>query len=645
MKMTNLKKRMLKASVTLGLVFGAALFAVQAVHSVESNAADDLSSLIGYSWTDGNNPYPEPAKDDDGSDGYTPFAADSVSISAMMGIKTDRAHVIPTKDSNYGLAVQVNGKPSGSNSFGSFYANQPLDLTKKFEQSAMVYLGDSSVTPGDGMSFVLTTESSAFTSNYGGAGSNGVWGYPQDQGSIPGGASTGMQHSFVITMDTHADTDTFDKNVDYGSSSSKQYVGYGYPGLPAMYTGIASGSSKKYVLNWGDTGDSEFITGGNYTPVDGTLNTGGWHILTVNWTPDGDGGGTLDYSLKIRDASGVVKQTIQRSIAWNKYAVEAIFGSTTAKLYWGYAGADYSGNEPHVVAFNKLGDTAASVSATGETADSSAITSDTKVKVGDQLIQKYTIGYSSIGSNTPWPASGDLNAVLKTNANYKFVTNADGKVPVTVFGKSYEAELVDDQTAKLTIPAITSDIQDDATVQVEAVGTDSSLTNSFDAITIGGGTTIRSANMSLPVPEVSNKTTTILIPSFTFGSYGITQFMTGFTDEGTATTSKDNQLAVTTDGNTSNVRMTVALNPVDDLAPDYNGGKVHLKFDFGGNNVDLTDDGTEKQLFSESTIPDTSVGKTPVLTVGKVPNVTTGAKNASLTWTVAVTPPVTAAAN
>lgn len=89
--------------------------------------------------------------------------------------------------------------------------------------------------------------------------------------------------------------------------------------------------------------------------------------------------------------------------------------------------------------------------------------------------------------------------------------------------------------------------------------------------------------------------------------------------------------------------MTVALEPFTDLAPDYTGGKVQLKFDFGGKDVELTDNGAEQQLFSETSIPDTSVGKTPVITIGKLPNVTTGQKSANLDWTVAVTPPVTAA--
>lgn len=300
---------------------------------------------------------------------------------------------------------------------------------------------------------------------------------------------------------------------------------------------------------------------------------------------------------------------------------------------------------PFAVSFAQAGDVDATLDSS--IVDENTAQTVTQTQKGSKYFQLYHFKVND--AQTTWPASGTLSLVLKTNANYTFVRNSAGTVDVSFGGKTYKAKVLSDQKIQLDdLPALSTSIaadNDQIVTEVQATGTDDSLKGkSTMTIVMGSGNNIRQASTVLPVPQENLATTTnILIPSFTFGSYGITQFMTGFTDEGTATTDDNNKLAVTTDGTTSNVKMTVALNPVADLAPGYNGGKVQLKFDFGGTNVDLTDDGTAKQLFSESTIPDTSVGKTPVLTVGKVPNVTTGAKSASLTWTVAVTPPVAAA--
>lgn len=651
--MKNLKKRMLKAGVTLGLVFGAALFAVHGgLHAVSAATIADIPS---DAWSKSGTSLPEPPANVDGSPSYMPFATGDVNIDG--GTLID---ALPSSANNFGLGISFG---SGSLMTGKVNMAQALDLSKKFTHESNLYFGGSGVTSGDGLTFMLAKDvKNSFGAGFVMAGSSlGVYGQvltpPAGAGS--GGSSvtpdkSAIPDSFVITMDTHKDQgysapsamqSNMDDFVNY-SGGSTQYVGYGYPGKSDMYKEDNKTSGQYYALKYDNTSDSGYANGGNYNLVNGTLNTGGWHQFKVSWVPDGSGGGKLTYALKVRDSSGNVSQTISRTITWTKANINDIFGAGTTSLTWGYVSSAYNGNEPHAVTFAQMGNV--DVALSSSIVDENSGQPVTATSKGGKYLQLYEVNMAD--SSTAWPASGTLSLVLTTNKNYAFVQNTDGTVNVNIIGKSYKATVINDQQVRVdNIPAITyagiqASTDKNIDAEVQAVGTDKSLTDPLTTIVMGGGSTIRTAQTALPVPTAQT-VTNILIPSFTFGTYGITQFMTGFTDEGTATTSKDNQLAVTTDGNTNNVRMTVALNPVDDLAPGYTGGKVQLKFDFGGNNVDLTDDGTEKQLFSESTIPDTSVGKMPVLTVGKVPNVTTGAKNASLTWTVAVTPPVTVAAN
>lgn len=637
--MTNLKKRMLKASVTLGLVFGAALFAVQPV-VVGAESIGDIGS-----WP--SSIVPEPPKNPGGADGFVPIEANSVNP-----VNATPLRPVGSTTSDYVLGYQL---PPSNSQPARLFMNQSLDLSKKFVHKSNIFFGASDLT-GDGVSFVMAKDmQKTLKNNFVLPGSTmGVWGLMSVPGVSPSGNA--IPSSFAIVMDTHKDQGAAaeyasvanaDENVNYNGASD--YIGYGYPNQTTMYQ---DSSTQKYSLRYANTDDVGYDGGGNYTPIQKNLYDGAWHQFEVTWDPDGNGGGKLTY--KLNTGSGSSISTISRTVTWSAQDVADIFGAGTTEVSWGYVGSastltnpDLTSSNPgQFVSFVNMGDV--DVTLDSVLYEKEANTVATQTQKGQEYRQYYDINMGE--SSTTWPASGDLNLVLSTNKNYKFVTNGDGKVTVYVLGKKYLATPTDDQHVEVNdIPAIDYDqikssTEKNAWALVEASGTDASLTDSLTTIVMGGGSTIRQAQMALPVPQENLSTTTnILIPSFTFGTYGITQFMTGFTDEGTATTSKDNQLAVTTDGTTSNVRMTVALNPVDDLAPGYTGGKVQLKFDFGGNNVDLTDDGTEKQLFSESTIPDTSVGKTPVLTVGKVPNVTTGAKNASLTWTVAVTPPVTAA--
>lgn len=480
--------------------------------------------------------------------------------------------------------------------------------------------------------------------------------------SIPGNspAFTAIPSSFAIVMDTHKDQGypaeyasiaNADETVKYDGAS--EYIGYGYPNQTTMYQNSTTG---KFSLRYDNTDDSGYDGGGNYTPIQNNLYDGAWHQFEVAWNPDGNGGGKLTYKLNAGSGSDI--NTISRTVTWSAQDIADIFGAGTTEVSWGYVGSAStltnptltSTNPGQFVSFVNMRDV--DVTLDSDLYDKDTDSAVTQTQKGKEYRQFYNIKMGE--SSTKWPASGDLSLELTTNKNYKFVTNSAGEVSVFVLGTKYFAKPTDDQHVKVDgIPAIDYDQiksmdAKNVMARVEAIGTDASLTDPLTTIVMGGGSTIRQAQTTLPVPQENlAKVTNIPIPTFTFGSFSIAQFMTGFTDEGTATTSKDNQLAVTTDGNTSNVKMTVALEPFTDLAPNYTGGKVKLKFSFGGEgkgkDVELTDDGAEQQLFSETSIPDTSVGKTPVITIGKMPNVTTGQKSASLDWTVAVTPPVTAA--
>lgn len=638
----------MKASVTLGLVFGAALFAVQPV-AVGAESIGDIGT-----WP--SSVVSEPPKNPGGSDGYVPIDANAVS--PVGGAKA--LQPIGSTASDYVLGYQL--PPSNSNP-ARLFMNQSLDLSKKFVHKSNIYFGASNLT-GDGVSFVMAKDmQTTLKNNFVLPGSTmGIWGLMSASGG-DSPAKSAIPSSFAIVMDTHKDQGysaeyasvaNADANVKYDGASD--YVGYGYPSQTTMYENNPDSLMGGFKLRYDNTDDSSYDGGGNYTPVQNNLYDGTWHQFEVNWIPDGNGGGKLTYKLNTGSGSNI--STVSRTITWSAQDVADIFGAGTTEVSWGYVGSAStltnptmtSTNPGQFVSFVNMGDVEVTLdSALYDEDTDSAVT---QTQRGKEYRQFYNINMGE--SSTKWPASGDLSLELTTNKNYKFVTNSDGEVSVHVLDKEYLVKPTDDQHVEVDgIPAIDYDqiksmAAKNVWARVEAIGTDASLTDPLTTIVMGGGSTIRKAQTTLPVPQENlAKVTNILIPTFSFGSYSVAQFMTGFTDEGTATTSKDNQLAVTTDGNTSNVKMTVALEPFTDLAPNYTGGKVKLKFSFGGEgkgkDVELTDNGAEHQLFSETSIPDTSVGKTPVITIGKLPNVTTGQKSANLDWTVAVTPPVTAA--
>lgn len=306
MKMKNLKKQMLKAGVTLGLVFGAALFAVS-VTGVWKASAASIADYTDKAWSNSGTSYPEPTPNADGSASFNPFDASTISTPSMNGISSTLI-----KGDGFGLGVDMAKSASEITLYPkTFSSTNTLDLSKPFKQQSNVYFGDSSAAGNSaGMSFVLSADPNAFQLDkqnfhpFAGSGI-GVWGTivtgSQSGSTTPN--NTAIQNSFVIAMDTHADqnfTDpsTFNANMDddvnYSGSSSKQYVGYGYPGLPSMYKADTL-ADQKYTLNFSNSSNSGYANGGNYDLVTGSLTNGGWHQLTVSWAPDGSGGGKLTY--------------------------------------------------------------------------------------------------------------------------------------------------------------------------------------------------------------------------------------------------------------------------------------------------------------------------------------------------------------
>lgn len=638
MMMEKIISRVIKASVTSILVIGAALFAVMSGRTVMTSAAT-VADISDNAWQ-GVTSFSEPAANDDGTVSYNPFTTDSVSGGT----------VIPAAANGYGLGLDMAASYLPTKAYGT----QTLDLSKAFTHKSNVYFGGSSVTTsGDGMSFVLARSATPFTNNNVLPGSAaGIWGTVMEAGRSP--ADWAIQNSFVITMDTNADTgiqevsslsNNMDDDVDYSGSSSKQYVGYGYPGLSSMYKDDDKTDNQYYTLNYGNKSDTGYKNGGNYDLVKNTLNTGGWHQLQVDWVPDGSGGGKLTYTLKIRGTAGTVQQTIKRTVTWSKADIDTIFGSGTTKLTWGYIASAIGKDEPHAVTFEQMGDVSASLDArlideyTGDSAQTT------------QLNQKYAQSYdiNMPEDSATWPTSGTLSVRLATNKNYSFVKNTSGTVDVAIAGTVYKAVYDDAQHVHIdTISPLSAAIMKKANnsliqVEVEATGTDKSLEGqSTMMIRMGSGSTIRQASAVLPVPQ-EQKRTQIQFPSFTFGHYGIADFMTGITGKGAVSYKEGDEMAVNTDSKTTNVKLSVALAPFTDLAPNYTGGHVHLKFGFRGQNVNVTDNNQAVQVFSESKVPDVSSDELPSITVDKMPNVTAGEKTTSLQWTVEVTPAVSAA--
>jgi hypothetical protein len=659
---------MMKASVTLGLVFGAALFAVLVMSAQEASAAT-VADIPNNAWSGSGTSYPEPPVNADGTVSYNPFQVGSVkTTNTLMG--SGSASIIdanPTLANEYGLGFDL------KTNYGYFqnviYGAKQVDLNKKFTQKSNLYFGDSSSKSGDGLGFVLVSD----PSELGKAGlltgnSLSIWGSAVDAN---GPTALALPNSFAIVMDTLADHNrqavsatesNLDQDVNYGSSA-KQYVGYGYPSQSSMYKNenISTPSNDKpnWKLNYSNSSDTGYQNGGNYNLVTNTLNNGAWQKFQVDWVPDGSGGGKLTYTLKICDSSGNVQQTITRTVTWSKSDVTAIFGGTTT-VTWGYVGSRLNGTEPHVVTFDQIGPTEVSLSS--HLADMDTNAQVTSAQLDQSYVQTYEI---TMPVDSPdWPSDASkMSAILQTSKNYSFVKNSDGKVDVAIGLKVYHAEYIDAQHIKIsdTNPGIdpitaksvnkgdgSSSQPTDNLIQTEvkATGTDKSLEGkSTVTIRMGTGDTIRQAGTVLPVPQKDSSTTTnILLPSFTFEPFSVADFLTTTRHEGKATTNASNKLTVTTDGK-GVITLDVYLKPFGGLAQGYTGGKVDLSFTFNGQPVKLTDVGkTEKQKLSLGTsVPDTSIDE-PKLTVHRLTNVTTGHKKAYLDWTVGVVPATEAAA-
>lgn len=209
---------------------------------------------------------------------------------------------------------------------GMWSKTKMVDLAKPFSLDMQVFLGNRGVFSGDGMAFVLTGAAKPTLGRSG--ASVGVWGGEGSGGENPGNiADQGQKNSFAVVIDTREDE--MDHHVPYSGilGSNKQYLGSGYPGLPAMYEIGFPGFHTwlSFDNKWSPSNYADHIKT--------NVSNNAWHNLKIDWQPDaGSYGGELKYSLTYYDGSA--NNTIAHSIKWTEAQVDKIFGSS--KLYLGF---------------------------------------------------------------------------------------------------------------------------------------------------------------------------------------------------------------------------------------------------------------------------------------------------------------------
>ena len=297
---------------------------------------------------------------------------------------------------------------------GMWSKTKMVDLAKPFSLDMQVFLGNRGVFSGDGMAFVLTGAAKPTLGRSG--ASVGVWGGEGSGGENPGNiADQGQKNSFAVVIDTREDE--MDHHVPYSGilGSNKQYLGSGYPGLPAMYeigfpgyhTWLSFDNDKWSPSNYADH-------------IKTNVSNNAWHNLKIDWQPDaGSYGGELKYSLTYYDGSA--NNTIAHSIKWTEAQVDKIFGSS--KLYLGFTSSTGGFAETHVVAIKSLVDFNTAKGDVTLKRGNETVTSLTRLSKGDLLTYNYNLAINNFDGQ-PW----QINSITLPKGEYLSFVKADGSL-------------------------------------------------------------------------------------------------------------------------------------------------------------------------------------------------------------------------
>lgn len=242
----------------------------------------------------------------DGLFTYEPPSGNGLNITDLFHIvepKPDDPDIDSAVDSQYpNVAIITHDR---TNQFGGMWANDKLDLTKPFHTEIYLHLGHQYGIPGsvaDGMTFTLHNDP---------AGNNAIGGAGEGLGVYKGRKWTGVAHyttphgtylrnSLVIEFDTYKNTINEGAFVDDPGNPGTAHCALLIPRADIIHV-------------------VDHLNVFYFTP------TQEWVPFEVTWTPNGSGGGTLDYTFAGQHRAYTVN------------SIMATFNST--QVYWGFTGS------------------------------------------------------------------------------------------------------------------------------------------------------------------------------------------------------------------------------------------------------------------------------------------------------------------
>lgn len=485
-------------------------------------------------------------------------------------------------DTTYTTGFQLTNSTKTSGMIRSAETNK-INLDIPFTLESYVYIADKSTEkPADGISFFMTTDQPTIGSRTGEA--LGVWG--TSTYSAQNMSTSAMPKSFAIVLDHYTKSDPSIDDQNLGD-----YIAHGYPGLQSTYERCNTTlHGRHYRLNLGGT-----------VPYKDKLNlvTGGWRSLTIVYEPTADEGGKLTYSYNRAEIG---------SVTWSAKFIQDTFGSRS--LYWGFAATTGDTNRltHHAVAIKSLTNTIDAKAAVSAVQGSNSIDSNSAVRVGDTITQKFDVTYSK-DSRQSWSISSGLQIELKTGNNYRFKPYAKDIYHINVNGTNRLAKLsegndtgraitvtVEDLNAiPIARPPTGLDSREDTewhiSAEVEVVSNTHEEANAVCTMT-GDSGTIQKA-LLLPKPII-DEFELVEVPSLHFNSITLAQLF-----KGTVTTLPNGTIPKVIVRNTfpnSETKLTASLITSFNLSDSYVPGSAHISFDIDGTSKSLPDDETEVTL-------------------------------------------------
>lgn len=677
-----LKRKLFQTVMAVATAFLIAPSQLTLAASADSQSLDDF---FGYTWD--NNDYTAPP-DIDGAPGFVPF---NDIFSPVTKIATGDSTTVAgssvltnSKGSDVGVEVTHTTKQQGSiwNTGGN-----ELDLTKDFHAQMQLYFGDNE-NSGDGLAFVMAGSRPETLLSGAGGGRLGVWGNlggDKSNAKNETAYSTALPKSFVVVFDTYPNMDGVGDGGDYDAAvfhtikptspnrimpskggllndaknaagKYNQYIAYGYPSQPNQYIWETNSSTDastygKRALAFAGNGQvySNSVTnswnGSNQTGMGaaqlvprGSFTDGKWHLLTLDYKSDGNGGGTLTYTVDVTSTAGV---PVTQTITWSSADIDKYFG--THQVSWGFTGSTGDSIENGVVAFQSIPGLLDN-SVTTTLLDEDAATAVTQTYVGRKYQQQYTVNYDGADSKQSWPAGTDakLAADLHTGDNYGFVVT-NGVVQVKVTGadgneKTVTATPVDTvDTASGTIARNIRLSQLDgfqkssgsqsATIVAPVIATGVGAEATLNSGTVGGDNGLVSGKVTLPGPQVPPLSLDS-VPDFDFGSVGMVEVMGGLKAK-TGTLLNGKQFRITLPGDTEET--VEAQMSSFDLGGK--SGNVQVGFKLDGKQVTLTDNGATIPVFQGKQLTNQDVSD-PTITTQPTANAEVRAYESQITWNI-----------